>query len=154
MRARYGIYPHDQYLLETFSGALRYEHLKQFVQRQQGDVRIEPHFHTLSDFSKATLHLSLDEAKSLVALVCSTADMRTGRRALVIVGARNFGFVDVFKSGLETAGIVSKCFSHRDAALVWLGETCRRVKFLMPTESDVLSQGILQTPLDLECQGQ
>jgi hypothetical protein len=152
MRARYGIYANKQYLLETFSGAIRYEHLKQFVQRQHVDVRIAAHFHTLSDFSKATLRLSIDEAKSLAALVCDTAVMRAGRRALVIVGTRNFGFADTFRAGLEAGGIHSQCFTHRDAALTWLGVSPLHGKSLGLRDSNPTTHSLLPSPLDLQCE--
>ncbi len=120
MRARYTIYSKAGYILETFCGAVTYARLEEFVSRQHQDPRILQRFHTVSDYSQATLHLSVDEVKRFAKQMCDAPAARDGKRAIVIVGSRNFGFADIFRSCLAQAAIDSHCFSHRDAALRWL----------------------------------
>jgi hypothetical protein len=120
MRARYSIYQNENYILETFNGAVTYPKLEQFVIQQCADARIAQHYHTVSDFSLATLHLSIEEVTRFAGLICSGRQLRTGRRAIVINGSRNFVFVDVFRSRIEQALITAQCFHYRTAACNWI----------------------------------
>jgi len=107
-------------VLETFYGAVNFVQFQHFVHQQCCDSRITPQYHTVSDFTRATLRLSMDEVQQIVHIICRAQYARVGRRALVISGSRNFAFAGVFRSCMEQGDIVSQCFSYRDAALRWV----------------------------------
>lgn len=145
MRARYSIYPDRHYILETFSGAVRFTRLEQFLLHQQTDPRIARSYHTVSDYSSATLHLSVEEVVCIADMICKAPDARMGKRALVISGVRNFGFVDILRSVAGRMAIDCKYFIHRDAALTWVMERPPRRGKEMTDSVDPL---IMQAPFN------
>ena len=120
MRARYTIFAKAGYIMETFCGAVTFEQLKEFLHQQHRDPRILPQHHTVSDYTQATLRLSIAEVEDIARIVCHLPHARNGKRAMVINGSRNFAFTDVFGSYIAQAGMVSQCFTYRDAALRWV----------------------------------
>jgi len=120
MRARYTIFPRAGYVLETFCGAVTFLRYVDFVLQQHEDVRIAAHYHTVSDFTQATLRLSIAEVEKIASLACQSLQARSGKRALVVSGSRNLVFADLFSASAEQANVVSRCFGYRDAALRWI----------------------------------
>src|SRR5690348_5905808 len=108
MRARYTVLPKAGYIMETFYGAVTFAQFEDFLVQQHQDSRILPQLHTISDFTQATLRLTISEVEELVSLICRPSNLRTGKRALVINGSRNFAFADVFRSRIQQAEIVSQ----------------------------------------------
>lgn len=120
MRARYNVYPNDCFVLETFIGAVFFHHIERLVVQQNSDSRLRPEFHTVTDFTQATLNITTMEVQRLATLVCN-ASLRSGKRALVINGTRNLAFADLYAKCLENMNIDVKSFANRDAALGWIG---------------------------------
>jgi hypothetical protein len=119
MRARYNVYSNDSVVLETFIGAVFFHHIEHLVMQQVTDPRVLPEYHTVTDLTQATLNITTMEVQRLATLVCN-ASSRVGKRALVINGARNLAFTDLFAKCLENMNVNVKSFANRDAALGWI----------------------------------
>jgi hypothetical protein len=120
MRAAYTIFPHSRYVLETFRGAVTYQDLVRFTARQKRDSRILSHYHTVSDYVQATLHLTESEVRQYGGAIYGSSTSRTGKRAMVVVGARNLAVVSMLGSLAADYEIPNQCFCYRDAAFRWL----------------------------------
>jgi hypothetical protein len=120
MRAAYTIFPHSGYVLESFRGAVTYQDLVRFTARQQRDPRILSHYHTVSDYEQATLHLTEAEVHQYGETIYGSSIARTGMRAMVVIGARNLAVVSMLESLAAEYEIPNQCFRYRDAAFRWL----------------------------------
>jgi hypothetical protein len=122
MRVGYTIFPRSDYLLETFRGIVSYQDLARIAARQQLDVRIAPHYHTVADFSRATVRLTEGEVRLFADAICAPPRGRLGKRALVVVGARNLAFASLLQTFVVQYGLDAQCFCDREAAQRWLSE--------------------------------
>jgi len=120
MRAAYTIFPHSGYVLETFRGAVTYPDLVRFTERQQRDSRILSHYHTVSDYVQATLHLTESEVRQYGEAIYGSSIARSGKRAMVVIGARNLAIVSMLETLAAEYEIPNQCFRYRDAAFRWL----------------------------------
>jgi hypothetical protein len=120
MRAAYTIFPHSSYVLETFRGAVTYQDLVRFTTRQQRDRRILSRYHTVSDYTQATLHLNQLDVRQYGKTIYGLSTSRTGMRAMVVAGVRNLAVVSLLESLAAEYEIPNQCFHYRDAALRWL----------------------------------
>jgi hypothetical protein len=123
MRVGYTVFPRSGYVLETLRGIVTYQDLARFAARQQLDVRVAPHFHTVSDFSRATLRLTEQEVRLYADTICTLPTGRLGKRALVVFGARNLAIANLLQAFALQSGLQAQCFCDRDAALRWLNES-------------------------------
>jgi hypothetical protein len=122
MRAHYVVYPRSSYLIESFRGPVTLPHLEAFLARQAADARIEPHYHTVSDYTQASIHLSNDEVQRFATLLCSAPFHRTGKRAFVLSDARLLAYANSCTACLSHTDLIVRCFQHRSAALQWVGQ--------------------------------
>jgi hypothetical protein len=122
MRTGYTVFPHSGYVLETFRGAITFRDLVDFTARQQLDNRILYHYHTVSDYAHASMHLTECEVRQYCESICALPTARAGRRALVVSGPRNLAFASMVDSRVSQSGVSARCFRSRNAALHWLGE--------------------------------
>jgi len=120
MRVGYTIFPRSGYILETLRGIVTFDDLSGFAARQQFDARITPHYDTVSDFSRATIRLTEREVRLFADIICTLPSGRVGKRALVVVGARNLAFASLLQSFIVQSGLEAQCFCDRDAAFRWL----------------------------------
>jgi hypothetical protein len=120
MRAAYTIFPHSGYVLESFRGAVTYQDLVRFTARQQRDSRVMNQYHTVSDFVQATLHLTEFEVRQYGEAIFGSSTARIGKRAMVVVGARNLAVVSMLEALAAEYQIPNQCFCYRDAAFRWL----------------------------------
>jgi hypothetical protein len=122
MRAHYVVYPRSSYLIESFRGPVTLPHLEAFLARQAADARIESHYHTISDYTQASIHLSNDEVQRFATLLCSAPFHRTGKRAIVWSDARLLADANSCTACLSHTDLIVRCFQHRSAALQWVGQ--------------------------------
>jgi hypothetical protein len=101
-------------------GIVTYRDLVQFATRQQFDVRIAPHYDTVSDFSRATIRLTEREVRLFADTISTLPSGRVGKRALVTIGARNLAYASLLQAFIVEAGLDAQCFFDREAALRWL----------------------------------
>jgi hypothetical protein len=120
MRAAYTIFPHSGYVLETFRGAVTYQDLVRFTARQHRDARILNRYHTVSDYTQATLHLTESEVRQYGETIYGAATARIGKRAMVVVGTRNLAVVSMLATLAGEYEIPNQCFCYRDAAFRWI----------------------------------
>ena len=116
MRAHYVVHARDGYVVESFRGSVTYAGVAHFLARQAADERIAAHFHTVSDYTQASIRLSNDEVLRLALLLSS----RTGKRALVVCDASVLAYANLLAARLEHANLAVECFRHRRAALHWI----------------------------------
>jgi hypothetical protein len=148
MRTGYTIFPHSGYVLETFRGAVKFQDLDRFMVRQRHDNRILAHYHTVSDYAHASMHLTECEVRQYCDSICSLPTARAGRRALVVAGPRNLAFASMIDSLVSQSGISARCFRLRHAALHWLGEQFSehpkqdRIALTRPLETEDVSTSL------------
>jgi hypothetical protein len=122
MRAAYTIFPHSGYILETFRGAVTYNDIVRFNTRQQNDPRILSHYHTVSDYVQATLHLTEAEVRLHAQTIYASPKARIGKRSMVVVGPRNLAVVSMLEMLAADYDVLAQCFRSREAAFRWQGD--------------------------------
>src|SRR5688572_960141 len=120
MRAHYVVYPRSSYLIESFRGPVTLPNLEAFLARQANDPRIKPHYHTVSDYTQASIHLSNDDVRRFAELLTSAPHHRSGKRAFVLSDARLLAYANSCAACLSHTDLVVRCFQHRSAALQWV----------------------------------
>jgi len=120
MRAHYVVYAQGNYVIERFRGPVTFAELQKFLARQADDERIAPHYHTISDYTQASLRLSNDDVQRFAALLCTPSHFRTGKRAIVFSNVRILAYASVFAARLAHTELIVQCFQHRHAALQWI----------------------------------
>lgn len=125
MRAHYVVHSHSEYLVERFRGPVTLTGLEKLLTRQARDPRIAPHYHTVSDYTQATIRLSVEELRCFTALLCSPQYRRSGVRALVLADAAMLAYASSLASYLADTDLLVRCFQHRSAALQWVTAACR-----------------------------
>ena len=119
MRAAYTIFPHSGYILETFRGAVTYKDIVRFNTRQQNDARVLNHYHTVSDYVQATLHLTEAEVREYGNTIYASPKARDGKHSMVVVGPRNLAVVSMLEMLAAEYDIRAHCFRSREAAFRW-----------------------------------
>jgi hypothetical protein len=119
MRAAYTIFPHSGYILETFRGAVTYNDIVRFNTRQQNDLRVLNHYHTVSDYGQATLHLTEAEVRQHANTIYASSKARIGKHSMVVVGPRNLAVVSMLEMLAADYDVRAQCFRSREAAFRW-----------------------------------
>jgi hypothetical protein len=145
MRAHYVVHPQNGYVAERFRGPVTLPKLEAFLARQGRDPRIERHFHTVSDYTQASIHLSNEDVRIFAALLSSAPYHRTGKRAFVLSDARLLAYANSCTACLSHTDLVVRCFQHRSAALQWLDASIQ-----IKPQSNWLSASLAATASSLE----
>jgi len=120
MRAHYVVHAKHGYIVERFRGPITFAELQQFLARQAGDERIAAHYHTISDYTQASVRMSHEDVQRFATLLSAAPYRRTGKRACVIANARLLAFTGAIAAQLAHTKLAVRCFTHRHAALRWV----------------------------------